>query len=50
MITEASLIRNQSDYSDFFIASKEMTAEQLKNAEYIYNAIYEYLTDIFDNG
>lgn len=43
MIGAAFTIRNASDYDDMFIASKEETAEQIANAEWIYKMISEYL-------
>lgn len=35
--------REQSDYDDFFIASKEEAQKQYNNAEHIISAIIEYL-------
>lgn len=35
--------REQSDYDDFFIASKEEAQKQYNNAENIISAIIEYL-------
>lgn len=35
MIVAAFTIRNASDYDDMFIASKEETAEQISNAEWV---------------
>ena len=39
----AEHIRNISDYDDFYIASKEETKEQVKNAEYLLKKIEKYL-------
>jgi len=49
-ITEASIIRNQSDYSDFFIASRENTKEQIVHAEYVYTVIEEYIQDMLNEN
>ena len=46
MIGEAFTIRNASDYDDMFLASKTDTEIQIKNAEYIYRLIYEF---VFNN-
>ena len=43
MIGSAFTIRNASDYDDMFIASKDETAEQIENAEWIYKMINEYI-------
>lgn len=37
--------REESDYDDFFIASKDEAEAQLKTAEYALGLIKEYLTD-----
>lgn len=39
----AEHIRNISDYDDFYIASKDETKEQVKNAEYLLKKIDAYL-------
>lgn len=43
MIGAAFTIRNASDYDDMFIASKDETAEQIANAEWVYKVISDYL-------
>lgn len=43
MIGSAFTIRNASDYDDMFIASKSDTEEQIKNAEYVYNILYDFV-------
>lgn len=43
MIVNADQIRNGSDYDDFYLASKEETQLQVKNATEIYTKICEYL-------
>ena len=44
MIGSAFMIRNASDYDDMYIASKTETEEQLKNADYVYKKIDEYVS------
>ena len=39
-------IRNDSDYDDFFIVSKEEVIEQIDNAEYFLSEIKNYLRSI----
>lgn len=46
MIGSAFTIRNASDYDDMFIASKEETAEQIANAEWVYKEINDYITKL----
>lgn len=46
MIGAAFTIRNASDYDDMFIASKEETAEQIANAEWVYSMISGYLKQV----
>lgn len=46
MIGSAFTIRNASDYDDMFIASRMDTEEQLANADYIYEIINEYLSQL----
>ena len=43
MIGAAFTIRNASDYDDMFIASKEETAEQIANAEWVYKKNSDYI-------
>ncbi len=43
IIGQASLVRNQSDYEDFFLASAEEAQKQLENAKYFYAVVAEYL-------
>ncbi len=43
MIGSAFTIRSASDYDDMFVADKEEAAEQIKNAEYIYGLVNEYI-------
>lgn len=48
MIGSAFTVRNSSDYDDMFIVSKEDTAEQLKNADYIYELISRYIMNLIE--
>lgn len=48
-IGSAFLIRNQSDYEDFFVVSKEEAKTQCDNALMFYNVVFEYLKSI-DQG
>lgn len=43
MIGSAFTIRNASDYDDMFIASKTETKEQIENAKFVYEQIYEFI-------
>lgn len=43
MIGSAFTIRNASDYDDMFVASRKDTEEQLENADYIYEIVYDYI-------
>jgi Uncharacterized conserved protein related to C-terminal domain of eukaryotic chaperone, SACSIN len=44
IIAGASRLREKSDYTDFYIASKQDSAAQIKNAEDFLKIIKEYLT------
>ena len=43
LISNASLIRNRSDYEDFYICSIEDTNRLISGAEEFYNAVRNYL-------
>lgn len=43
IVGQASLIRNQSDYEDFFLVSADDSAKQLENATAFYEEVYAYL-------
>lgn len=45
MVGAAFTIRNASDYDDMFIASKDETAEQIANAEWVYKIISIYIDE-----
>ena len=43
MIKNASIVRNASDYDDFYIISKEKVAEQIESAKYILELVKKYI-------
>ncbi len=43
IISSASLIRNKSDYDDFYVAVKSETIEQVENAKIFFDYIHSYL-------
>lgn len=43
ILNEAFMIRNKSDYDDFFIASKEDAKDQIEKAEVFIKAIKDYI-------
>lgn len=43
IISKASLIRNSSDYDDFYIVSKDEAKEQINNAIYILELVEKYV-------
>lgn len=43
IISSASLIRNKSDYDDFYIAVRSETSEQVENAKRFFQYIKDYL-------
>lgn len=43
IINDASFIRNESDYSDFYIATKEEAETQTNNAKEFYDAVAKYI-------
>lgn len=49
LISNASLIRNRSDYEDFYICSIEDTNALFAGAESFYNAVSEYLEVRYEN-
>lgn len=50
MLGSAFTIRNASDYDDMFIASKNETAEQIANAEFVYKLIEKYILKILNDS
>ena len=49
-IREAFDVRDESDYDDFYVVSKEEVAEQIENAEIFLAAIKGYLQGIYEAG
>lgn len=47
IITDASYIRNESDYSDFYVASKDEAEIQVNGAIEFYTAIKDYMGNVF---
>jgi uncharacterized protein (UPF0332 family) len=47
IISKAFKIRNDSDYKDFYLVSKEETKEQLENAEKFLKRIKEYIKEAY---
>jgi uncharacterized protein (UPF0332 family) len=43
VLSQAFMIRNRSDYDDFYVASKEEAVAQLENAEWFKNGVENYL-------
>ena len=43
ILTKAFHIRIESDYEDFYVASREETIEQIENAEFFLNEIIEFI-------
>lgn len=48
IIKTASEIRNDSDYEDFYITSREEAAEQLANAQLFVEQVENYLTEQYN--
>lgn len=49
MIANAAKIRTNSDYDDFYIASKQDSMEQVKNAEVFLAKVDNYLSGLLGN-
>lgn len=45
LINDSSIIRNNSDYDEFFIATKEEAEQQAANAKLFYNAVEAYINN-----
>ena len=45
IIGKASVIRNKSDYEDFYFATKDEAQEQTENAKMFYEAVARYILD-----
>ena len=48
ILKEASMIRDKSDYNDFYIVSKDEAREQAENAEIFLNEVATYLKTKFN--
>ena len=48
LIANASLIRNRSDYEDFYICSVEDTLQLMEGAEKFFNRVEAYLTSLWE--
>lgn len=48
IISNASIIRNKSDYDDFYVALKSETIEQVENAKIFFQHVNGYLSNIID--
>ena len=47
ILSKAFKIRNDSDYKDFYLVTKEETKEQLENAEKFLKRIKEYIEEVY---
>lgn len=47
ILTQASLIRNASDYNAFYLAKKDEALTQLNNAKKFYVRMHEYLNTVW---
>lgn len=51
ILNEAFIIRNRSDYDDFYLASKDEAKEQIRKAILFLNGIRDYIdTNVLDNN
>lgn len=50
IIQKASLARNESDYSDFYIATSDEAEEQTENAARFYEEVIKYLEGKYGLG
>lgn len=48
ILNEAFIIRNKSDYDDFYISSREEAEEQIKKAETFIKGIKNYISSEFE--
>ena len=42
VIVSLSVVRNNSDYDDFYVVSKKLVTQQIKNAEFLIGEFKEY--------
>ena len=45
LISNAEIVRNESDYDDFYIASYEQTKEQIESAKLILDLVEKYINN-----
>ncbi len=45
IVANASAIRNNSDYDDFYIATKEQAQKQVEDAKFFYSAVENFLIE-----
>jgi len=50
LISDASLVRNASDYDDFYIASFDKTNEQVESAKLIFGLVEKHINNLNDAG
>ena len=50
IIREAFDVRDESDYDDFYVVSKEEVLEQIDNAEFFLTTIKDYLNEVCEEG
>lgn len=50
LISHANQIRNNSDYDDFYVASKKEAAQQVKDARYFFDKCTVYINGLYEQG
>lgn len=50
IIKNAEEVRNNSDYDDFFIATKEEAQKQIEDAKLFYDAVENYIEEYIKSG
>ena len=46
-IAKASIVRNESDYNDFYVVNKAETQQQVESAKTVYDSVSEYINQRF---
>ena len=46
ILTEAFELRSESDYDDYYVISKEDVEEQIKNAQFFFDGIMKYVSEV----
>ena len=46
IVTEVFEIRSESDYDDYYVISKEDVEEQIKNAQFFFDGIMKYVSEV----